>query len=82
MKNEDKGSLYRMYDTVAEKFTPVHEFVNDRVAVYGCEALKLPPYTQSGDYECWKIAEREGHVIKTIDPVIVWKYEVKHEGPV
>lgn len=77
--HRDTGELYRMYDCIADKYTPVMEYPNDKVAQYGCSTIQLPPYAQAGDFKLIKIGRRDGNQLKSIDPVCVWTCEGNHE---
>lgn len=72
--NQDCGFLYRMHDVVAEKFTPIMEYANDRIAGYGCNGLKLPPYSEPGDFQLVKVGQRKGHSVFSLTPVVIWRF--------
>lgn len=81
--NPDTGSLYRLHDVVADRYAPVVEYPNDKVAVNSCRQLKLPPYLEEGDFALVCIGFRKGLRLIPCDPVVVWQYAVEEpNGPV
>lgn len=70
---ESKGGIYVLVDKIAEKFFPAVEYANDATAKRGCQLLKLPVGVEEGDFELWRIGEREGFLVQAVEVYMVWK---------
>lgn len=76
---KDEGCLYRVQDTVAEKWGPTIEYPNDAVAKRGFAMWKVPPYAQKGDFALVRIGTRVDMELTSCDPEVIAVNEVPSE---
>jgi len=73
--NPDEGVLIRLHDVLSDRWAPVTEYPTLKVAIRQCGQLKLPPSSETGDYEMVLIGNRQGNKIIPLTPEVVWTYE-------